>query len=35
MSPSSYFDETYDVEYIDDKETGLGISEMLYTARGA
>ena len=35
ITPSGYFGETYDVDYVDDEGTELGISEILYTARGA
>ena len=33
ISPSSYFDETFQLYYVAD--TGLGPSETLYTARGS
>lgn len=34
ISPSSYFDETFDVAFVDNAESALGPSEILYTARG-
>ena len=35
INPSDYFDSSFVVSYRDDKDTGLGVSEELYTARGA
>ena len=33
INPSAYFDESFVLEYVSD--TGLGLSETLYTARGS
>lgn len=34
LSPSEYFDSTLEFSHVDDEESALGPSEILYTARG-